>query len=490
MKKVILLSVVLFLINPFRTSAQNLFTQLKTDSKILYSPSGKAGRDGHFSLAFYHNSSRNFYTFDPQGNIVTSLVQTFPGREHHQEPIAVKETADAFIYYFESPTYKNRLEAFLLGKKKSHLSFGSIMLTDNRREKLLHTVEDRKELYFLLMNKREQKLILLKAVDEKTVERKEFLLSERVFDLFRKSDFVQVYSGRENNFSGLHPDKVYLTSPNTLVLTKELKEGKAGIASGSSIILSLDFISGTSSFQVLPAAFSAGSLSANSFLLKDRMYKISGNRDFIDLSIYQFPSLAKLNEFTYSRNQEIGLMGAGLNYRKGNDAPVLIEKNNTRKILRKLQKGTLAVYAMPLNKNAVALRIGSFDELSGGGGSMMLPMGGGSISTPMGSASLPVTFHSVYFGPGRSNTQEYYFDVLLSEQFEIAGHSAPPSLQEKEENMIEKLDSRRNNYLLSLPVSFTSGLMLFYDKRDEQLNIYSLGLSRSSLPAEEAATGF
>ncbi|WP_017733748.1 hypothetical protein [Nafulsella turpanensis] len=493
MKKVVLLPTVLLLFNTFNLPAQNLFSQLKTSNKNLYSPSGKASRDGCYSLAFYHNDSRNFYTFDPDGNIITSLTQTFPGKEYHQKPVGVKEIPDAFIYYFHNAVDNNRLEAYRLGKKEHESSFGYFELAESRKEKLLHTIEDREELYFLLMNKQEQKLILVRVLDEKNVERKEFPLSEDVFDLMRKSDFVQVYSGRENNFLELELEKAYLTNKQTLVLTREMEESAHGVPAGFTAILTLDFERGHSSFQALPPAFAETNFKTNTFILKDRLYKISGNKNFIDLSIYHFPSLNKLESFNYNSNQEIGLMGRGLSFRKSDDLPILIEKEKTRKILRKLQKGTLAVYAKPLKQNAVALRLGSFRELSGGGygGGMMMPMGGGSISTPMGSVSAPFSFSPVYFGTGKSSTAEYYFDVLLNEQLEVKGHTAPRALQEKEEEAIEHLDSRRNNYLLSLPVSYTRGLMVFHDKKEEQLNIYQLGYHSSAMPAtEQPAAGF
>ena len=491
MKKTIILSVVLFLFNTLSIPAQNLYSQLKVESKFLYSPSGKAGHDGYFSLAFYHINSRHFYTFNPEGGVVTSFVQTYPGKEYHQEPLAIKETPDAFIYYFKGTHNKDRLEAFRLGKQGGKTSLGTFTLSKSRREKLLHTIEDRGELYFLLMNKRENKLILLKAMDEKAVERKEFQLSDEVFDIMRKADFLQVHTGRENNFLELKQEKAYLLNAHTLVLTRELEKGRHGATAGSTAILTLNFEQGSSSFKLLPALAAERSLLANTFILRDRLYKISGNKDILDLRVYHFPSLEKLNNFTYNKEQEISLMKAGLHYRKGDEIPTIIEKANTRKILRKLQKGTLAIYAKPLNNNAVALRIGSFHERSGGGGSMMMPMGGGTISTPMGSVSAPISFSIVYFGNGRSSTNEYYFDVLLNEQLKITGHTPPPGLQEKEENAIEGLHDRRHEYILSLPISFSRGLMMFHDEKESQLNFYLLGSYSSSRPdTEKTADSF
>ena len=489
MKKVSTITILLCLIGMFKAPAQDLFTQLKINNNFLYSPSGKASRDGYASITFYQLNSRSFYTFNPEGEVVTSFIQRFPGKENHQEPLAIKETPDAFIYYFKRMYDQDRLEAFRLGKQDGKTQLGSFTLKENWREKLLHTIEGYGELYFLLMNKRESKLILLRAKDEKTVERKEFQLSDRVVDIIRKADFEQVYTKHENNFLELKQEKSYLLNAHTLVLTKELDKSKHGVAAGSTAILTLNFEQGSSSFELLPALAAKRGILANTFILQNRLYKVSGNKDLLDLRIYHFPSLEKLQNFTYHKDQEISIMGRGLHYRKGDDFPLLIEREETRKILRKLQKGTLVIRAKPLKNNVVALRIGSFHEL-GGGGSMVIPMGGGAISTPMGSVSAPMSVGTVYFGNGRSSTAEYYFDVRLNEQLEIAGHTPPISLQEKEEDAIENLRERRHVHILSLPISFSRGLIVFYDKKEDQLNLYKLRLYSSSMPEAQSTGDF
>ena len=473
--------------------AQNEFAFLSTKERFIYEPAGFASQDGTYTLFYYHKGWRNFYTFSERGEIISTVVSPYPSQLQQEKPLGIHETKEAYHYFFQSSTHRKSLEVISLGKHAASQTFSLLPLTTHRQEKFLQALSLKGKLYFLLMNRRKNTLIVVSPDNEKKLERSEFVVDRELLRTLRKQDFTSISGDREVPFSSLGTAKAYLPEENRLLLTLESDTWKGTEAKGISVLLALNLKTEEASFRLL---FGPDHIKqryqTSTFLCEETFIKASSNKHFFNLAFYSFPALEVQQTFSYGDTTELALIQRRLVQREGDKAPEYIERREIKKVLRSLNKGTLAVNARNLDGTTFQLQIGSFGYLQSAGAPMMVPMGGGSISTPGGSVSIPVSYGFSTI-PGRSSTFSYTFETSFAAGNLEPGVSGPQSLEEKERALVESLDVRKSDRLLYLPVSFRKSMVGHYSAREKIFTFYLLttdDLYKTSWNAVESPDGF
>jgi hypothetical protein len=491
--KYIALLAVLYFLPLTPCFSQNEFAFLATRERFIYEPTGFASQDGTYTLFFYHKGSRNIYTFDEQGEIVSQVITPFPAQLQQEEPLGIHETAEAYHYFFQSSTHQKSLEIISLGKQEASQTFSLLPLTTNRQDKFIQTLSLKGKLYFLLANRRQNSLIVVTPGEEKEMLRYEFKVSREVLREIRGADFSSISGDRETPFNSLKTAKAYLPEENKLVLIKELDSRKVTKEKGVTGILELNLQNEKASFRLV---FGPDGINrryqSNTLLHGNKLLKVSSNKNFFSLAFYSFPALEKQKDFFYTDTAEIALINRKFVQREGDKVPEYIERRETKRILKSLNKGTLAVKAINTEDATLQLQIGTFGFLQSGGAPMMMPMGGGSIGTPGGSVSIPVSygFHSM---PGSSSTFSHTFETSFSAHNLEPASGYLESLEEKEQLLIESLNIRRSDRLIHLPVSFRKSFIAHYNSKERMFTLYQLttgDLFKASWNAPDSPDGF
>lgn len=474
--------------------AQNEYAFLKTEERFVYEPCGQASPDGTFTLFYYHKASRNFFSFDARGEIISKITAPYPLQLQQEKPLGIHETEEKYHYFFQSSTHRNSLEVISLGKHTASQTFSLLPLTTHRQEKFLQTLSLNGRLFFLLMNRRRSTLILVKPSNGKELERYEFPLSAQLLREIRKSDFSSISGEREAPFSSLGTAKAYLPKENKLLLTIEHDAKKGLKEKGITGILALNLLTEESSFRLLYGPEAAGRRhQTNTLLFEDKLIKVSAGKRFFYLAFYSFPALEKQKEFFYSDTSEISLIQRKLVLREGDKPPRYVERRERKDVLKSLRKGTLAVKARKLDGATLQLQTGTFGNLQSGGAPMMMPMGGGSISAPAGSVSLPVSygFHSM---PGSASAFSRTFETSLTAgSLQPSAAPGPESLEEKEQDLIRSLKMRGSDRLVQLPVSHRKSFLAHYNSRQRLFTFYLIStgdLYKASWNAPGSPDGF
>ncbi len=473
--------------------AQTEFASLATKERSIYEACGFASQDGTYTLFYYHKDSRNIFSFDEQGEIVSQVIYPLPPQLQQEKPLGIHETTEAYHYFFKSSTHQKSLEIISLGKQKASQTFSLLPLSTNRQDKFLQVLSLNGRLYFLLANRKKKSLIVVTPGEGKEMLRHEFLVGRELLREIRKSDFTSISADRETPFSSLKTAKAYLPQENKLVLVKEYDKRNGTQENGLTGILELNLQKEEASFRLLFGPDNINSrYQSNSFLYGNKLIKVSSNKKFFNLAFYDFPSLEKEKEFYYSDTTEIALIQKKFVKREGDRIPEYINRREVKHILKSLNKGTLAVNARSLDGATLQLQVGSFGSLRSGGAPMMMPMGGGSISTPGGSVSIPVSY-GFYSTPGSSSTFSHTFETSFSAGSLEPGGYAPESLEEKERRLIESLEIRSSDRIIHLPVSFRKSYVAHFNSKERMFTLYLLttgGFYKASWNAPGSPDGF
>ena len=483
----------LYLLPLFPGFAQNEFAFLASKERFIYEPSGYASPDGTYTLFYYHKDSRNFYTFDERGEIISTIVYPFPAQLQQEKPLGIHETKNAYHYYFQSSTHRKSLEIISLGKHTASRALALLPLTTNRQEKFLQTLSLKGKLYFLLTNRRKNTLVVLSPLDGKRLERYEFELNREVLHQLRKANFSSISGDRETPFNSLGRAKAYLPKEGNLLLSLELESWKGHQEKGVTAILELNLPEEQASFRLLYGLDGIRKrYRTNTFLQDDIFIKVSANKRFFNLSFYSFPALEKQKGFSYNDTTQIALITRRLVHLEGDKSPRYVERQEVKEVLKCLNKGTLALNARPLEGKSLQLQIGSFGSSESGGVPMMSPMGGGSFSAPGGAGSIPVSY-GFSASSGSSSSYSYTFTSCIGIDSLLIEGSGPESLEEKERRLIESLEVRKSDCLIQLPVSYKKSLLGHYSSKEKMFTFYLLTSGenyKASWNAPESPNGF
>lgn len=344
----------------------------------------------------------------------------------------------------------------LLGYSKDTTSY-SLFFTDKKKKRFysktinFNTKKDSDKIYefklkeesFLSSINQNNKFYLL------TVKKSSSILIIRVFsgnelskieriDLsaypFSKPPYTNLSSAllNEDNYGiGLSIQKIEADSPNTLELaSKKSKlycfDNKIYITinnlRSNTKIITIDLANFDFKVQLFNNGvidcFNKSSEKANSFLHKNILYQIKGCASELYFTLYDIETNKLIKDYRVQREEEIIFKNSELIYKRPtmfNQDIVEKELDNTAKILNKISSSNIAISVHEANK-FLEITIGSYKEVSTGGGGMSMGMGMPMGGMNMGSMNMAVTFHynPVMYGYNSySNSKEVYFKTLL-----------------------------------------------------------------------------
>jgi hypothetical protein len=168
-----------------------------------------------------------------------------------------------------------------------------------------------------------------------------------------------------------------------------------------------------------PVADNSGvGLTTNSFIHANRLALVRSEKKSLHLSLYELDSLKMVKEYFFTEETPIEIMNSIL-FSEVAGEPISpdykeLTKENPKKVLKNLSKGSPFVYFEGLADGNFAFTIGNM-VVQGGGGGFSPGMPGSNISTPYGNISTPGTPGS-FHGYGQSYSQSKYFYSLLEKQ--------------------------------------------------------------------------
>jgi hypothetical protein len=248
-------------------------------------------------------------------------------------------------------------------------------------------------------------------------------------------------SSAKTVFAGHHQKKVYKQGNKLYFVFDRFLPVQKSMATTE--ILELDLVNNTSNLTKLPTLPIGVSADFNSYLFKDRIFRLMISNKELTLSIYDLDTQKQLASYSFDKDAELTIKSTPV--MKRGTYPFLesnftiIEK--TSKVLRQMDKGKPAIVVEDLGNQALQLTIGSYLKLQSGGGGTLMPTGGGSISTPGGMVSLPTSWNYVgggFYSHG-DGISTYFKSFLNANTFEKIERTDEVSLQDQIDKYEEAL---------------------------------------------------
>ncbi|PRY10981.1 hypothetical protein CLV24_112108 [Pontibacter ummariensis] len=325
-----------------------------------------ADDNGNVAIYFYQSGRLNFSLLSPNGEKIAQ--HEIPYR-YAQDPqiLGTRVSDEEFIFYsrytngrreFLRPFAINRRTGAFRSPQDEQIKLG-------RNTTFLGGFGD-KEHFYMLYTDKDENLHLYRDTEEDVAH-----LEHRVFKTnmprtreryARESGLIYVHEDLEHNvFTGHHRSKIYTRDDKVYMIFDgyDLR----GKDDETTEILTLDWNTGETNYRTLPAIAQKGNTPTfNSFLYKDKLFRLHVEKDQLQLTAYDFNSLKPIKEYNYSGDEEISIKSTPVQQRGAkalfsSDEDV-IEKPS--KVMRALANGVPAITVDAYNDSTLQLTIGSY----------------------------------------------------------------------------------------------------------------------------------
>ncbi|WP_161889787.1 hypothetical protein [Pontibacter russatus] len=327
-----------------------------------------ADEDGNVVIYFYQNGRLNIALLSPTGE---QLAQHEIPYRFSQEPqiLGTRVTDDEFIFYSR---YTNGRREYVRPFAVNRHTGAFRSMQDEQLE-IARNAEflggfGNDEHFYMLYTDRDNNLHLYRDNDENVAR-----LEHRVFkpemprtrDRYaREEDLIYVSDDIEHNvFTGHHRSKIYLRDGKIYMIFDgfDLRGGERNKATTE--ILALDWETGETEYRTLPPLEQRNDPTFNSFLYKDKLFRVNMEKDKFKLTAYDFETLEPIKEYTYTGDEEIAIKSTPVQQRgaKAIFSPdkTVIEK--TSKVMKNLADGVPAITVDSFNDSTLQLTIGSYE---------------------------------------------------------------------------------------------------------------------------------
>ncbi|MHA6249445.1 hypothetical protein ACXYMU_15995 [Pontibacter sp. CAU 1760] len=325
-----------------------------------------ADDSGNVAIYFYQNGKVNIALLSPSGE---KLAQHEIPYRFSQEPqiLGTRVTDEEFMFYSR---YTNGRREYVRPFAVNRHTGAFRSLQDEQIQVARNTEFlggfGNDEHFYMLYTDRDNNIHLYRDNDEDVAR-----LEHRVFKpnlprtrsrYAREEGLIYVSDNIEHNvFTGHHRSKIYLRDGKIYMIFDgyDLR----GEKEATTEILELDWDTGETKYRTLPFIKQGNNPSFNSFLYKDKLFRVNLERDQFKLTAFDFNTLKPVKEYNYSGDEEIAIKSTPVHQR---GARSLFSSNNTviektSKVMKNLADGVPAITVDAYNDSTLQLTIGSYD---------------------------------------------------------------------------------------------------------------------------------
>ncbi|GAB3536880.1 hypothetical protein GCM10027443_28320 [Pontibacter brevis] len=326
-----------------------------------------ADKSGNVCIYFYQSGRLNFALISPNGE---QLAQHQIPYRYSQEPqiLGTRVTDNEFIFYSRYTNGRREyVRPFAVHRRTGAFrSMQDEQLQVARNATFLGGFGNDEHFYMLYTDK-DNNLHLYRDTDEDMahLEHKTFKPEmPRTRDRYaRETDLIYVSDDIEHNvFTGHHRSKIYIRGEKTYVIYDGFNLRGQSTKEATTEILTLDWATGKTSYRTLPAIAQGNTPTFNSFLHKDKLFRVQLERDQFKLTAFDFNTLKPIKEYSYSGDEEITIKSTPVQQR---GAKSIFSSNNTEiektsKIMKSLANGVPAITVDAFSDSTLQLTIGSY----------------------------------------------------------------------------------------------------------------------------------
>ena len=367
MRKLIL-SLLLAGATAFTANAQQEFATIELPMNRAEDLVTLADDYGNVCIYYYQNRALNFALIAPDGKQIAR--HEIPYR-YSQEPqlLGTRVTDDEFVFYSRYVNGRREyLRPFAINRET-----GAFRTMQDEQINLERNVTfvggfGDKEHFYMLYTDRDNDMHLYRGSDadvahmEHKVFRSEEMPRTRVRNA-RESDMIFVHPDMQHNvFTGYHRSKIYSEGDKIHMIFDGFHLRGKSSDETTTEILTLDWNTGKTKYRTLPATDQGSTPNFNSFLYKNKLFRVHLDKDQFKLAAYDFNTLQPIKEYSYSGDEEISIKSTPV-YQRG--ARSLFSPDNTviektSKVMKNLASGVPAITVDTYDDNSLQLTIGSY----------------------------------------------------------------------------------------------------------------------------------
>ncbi|HBS87327.1 MAG TPA: hypothetical protein DEA97_12270 [Bacteroidales bacterium] len=447
----------------------NLFSQLTQFTQIDNLPfkrvskiKGVSDSEGNVCLYYSVYSFSNYAIIDNKGKIIK--INKF--KEYEGYILWGIIADDSFFYVFTNTENINEVEQLKISKKDGSFSSKKILLSNDKKEKIVANFSSGNKLYMLSIRNEPEKLILTTLTSKEEIFSKEIENNiPNLYIRFNKS-LLKFYSEAYENTmaNGCYRQKIYLRG-DSILMTFDGYDYEKRKSTNWTEIITINLTEYTSGYRKISPDTLFRREKTNSFLLHDKLFKVRFANQIFDLSIYNLDDLSLIKQYAIHPKDSFNLVDDYIYF--GFQNYFKIEKNlldTTQKVLDFFNDGSYPfVLARKIDESKIKLRIGLTDAEE--------PF----IMEP----SLPTMTNSVIFSANFIDEGDFppleksrFFETTLSYPgFEKIGKSDTKiNLIENYNELLEKVD--HNSGMRTLYFHPDGIHFAYMDKKEKALKIF------------------
>jgi len=350
-------------------SAQREFANLELPLRQPEDLVTVADDNGNVCLYFYQNSKLHFTLVSPSGAVLAQ--HEIPYRwSRDPQVLGTRVTDTDFIFYSRYVNGRREyVRPFAINRKTGAFrSLQDVELEKDRNTEFIGGFGDDDHFYMLYTDKKDRLHLYRSSDSAEGLAKMDYKLFEPNLPQTRGKDtrlldLMYVHPDLEQTvMAGYHSGKIYTRNGNIYMIFDgyELKDAKN---KATTEILTLDWNTGKTAYQTLPALDQRNDPSFNSFLFRDTLFRLQLDRDKLNLTAYSFEDLKPIKTYTFSGEEDIAIKSTPV-YQRGvgglfkSDVDTV---KQTSKVMKKLAEGVPAITVNAFTDSTMQLTIGSYD---------------------------------------------------------------------------------------------------------------------------------
>ncbi|WP_162055297.1 hypothetical protein [Pontibacter pamirensis] len=396
-----------------------------------------ADESGNVVIYFYQGGRLNFSLLSPDGKQIAQ--HDIPYRMS-QEPqiLGTRVTDDEFIFYSRYTNGRREyVRPFAVHRRTGAFrSMQDEQLQVARNANFLGGFGN-KEHFYMLYTDKDNNLHLYRDNDEEAarLEHRAFKPEmPRTRDRYaRETDLIYVSDNIEQNvFTGHHRSKIYIRGEKIYMIFDGFDLKGKGKKETTTEVLTLDWSTGETNYRTLPAVEQGNTPTFNSFLHKDKLFRVQLEKDKFRLTAFDFNTLKPIKEYAYSGDEEIAIKSTPVQQRGAKSIfssdKSVIEK--TSKVMKNLANGVPAITVDAFSDSTLQLTIGSYKAPSERNGrnddSRMVRTPDRYVRTSRGLMMVPGRWTPAYTIPNYYMNSPYYSRYFYDPYGQGSGFNSGP----------------------------------------------------------------